>query len=798
VTATATRKTPRRRDTSGHGRIRHASDLLPRRTDEFIAPWLIGAGVVPAAGIAGHLFWGSGTAQAIAPLAILGAGAALSSLAWWDTRPKDTDASSPRRTPIRARLVGSIAGAFTEIAGTTAFGYADLHAALEPHPALGIDVVRPWADACIIGTVMTCLAWNLLRTDAERGYGDDHHEQAPAPKTEDTFARKLGIDGASIDVITETADGGRRVFEITHPGHTLDVVQRAAAKLETFLRCLPGGVTVTPTSHAGVSRLSVTYRDYLGEKRDWPGLSAPGASIAVPRTFGWYADDSPLTYSPVGSAATGVPAGALALQGAPGSGKTETWLMWMLEAASAPDVVLWMVDAAKAGQTAALYRPAVDWLERDLTGAKRMVRALQRIITYRADEMGRNGFTQWTPETYTKLGIPLLIVTFEEAAQVLLDLGESAVRLVETARSCGIILVFSMQRLSGTNIPTDLRNLILSGICARVAKAVDATMCLSEDLINAGATPEGFPKDKPGQVFCEFPHTGIERDVIPARSYFLNPGHYRSSIAEWAPRMARLDRGSAAAAGTAWAERETVSVSDWLADKTAEAAYGVVGDYPHRDGVETLRPRPVSVPSPRDDTHRDGDWPIYETPTVRLHPGDDDTETTIRLHPGDDDRDEDRPTEDEMRDVRRTTLDGLDVSQETKTALAGIDPRRPMFVPQEGPAAEASWGIDETGPSDPAARDRIWRNIITDLLGDAKRPVTVKVSILVKRWCDAGFDPSKRPAMTRRLNGLIDAGGAEHIPGQRGAYRLLPEALDLLGSPEGDLDDDEDDLDDDE
>lgn len=307
--------------------------------------------------------------------------------------------------------------------------------------------------------------------------------------------------------------------------------------------------------------------DMLKHASPWPGASAPGESVATPAKVGTMQDGFPMEIVRPGD-----PEGARAAihtitMGMSGSGKTRFMMNEAAEMVTRRDVVIWLSDTSKSAQTTKPYlRPAVDWLATTPAQTKMMVQAIDRLITRRADLLGQIDLEEWTPEAFEILGMPYLYVGFQEASRVLTDdSGESAIiRIGEAARSAGISLDFSLQRASHSNMPTDLRSVLGSAVCFGVKEDVDATMVLSPDTIDAGARPEAWRISKPGACYIEASHVDPTRWSMPGRTYNIDRLELRDHVAEWAPKMARLDRASAEAAGRPYAEREVVTVEEWL------------------------------------------------------------------------------------------------------------------------------------------------------------------------------------------------------------------------------------------
>ncbi|WP_197048957.1 hypothetical protein, partial [Streptosporangium roseum] len=89
----------------------------------------------------------------------------------------------------------------------------------------------------------------------------------------------------------------------------------------------------------------------------------------------------------------------------------------MAEVLTKPDAIVWAVDPSKGQQTFAPFLPYLDWVEMTEAGGNEMIDALPQVITARANELGRHGFKNWTPQAHDQLGMPYMIVWIEEAAK---------------------------------------------------------------------------------------------------------------------------------------------------------------------------------------------------------------------------------------------------------------------------------------------------------------------------------------------------------------------------------------------
>jgi hypothetical protein len=599
--------------------------------------------------------------------------------------------------------------------------------------------------------------WCIPKTPAVRGRGGDHHAQ-------DTLAEQLGIGGTKARTVHVSDDGVRKTLALTHRDHPVKEVQGAIEALAAKAGLPPGGIRVVgDRGDAGRSRMTIVTKDVLTATTAWPGPSAPGESWAVPARIGVREDGTPLELlrpGPHGEMAS------TAVQGIKGAGKTEGELCEVAELVTRRDVVIWWADARKADQTLPDIRPAVDWAARTIPEIRGMVAAIQRAVTARAGWLGARGLRQWTPDC----GIPGLLVVFEEAAAVMESLDRTLKGAAETVRSTGIALSVSMQRWTGSNAGdegTDLRSQLDVGWCFRIKDDDDGEFVLDKDVtMAAGASPSAF--SKPGMCYLEAWHVDQDEWSMPGRTYRLDAETLRRHVASWAPRMARLDETTARALGPGYEKRETVSVSEWMADLETRG----LGIGPARGRrIVSVSPMAVTVETP----------PGPETET-----GDD--EDVIRQEI----RDELAGIEDEL-DETGEPRDGDGDGDET----VDVDALRADLARDD---AEALSGIAEVQLGDLNLTESTYSERLTAFLRWVQKmrlPAKTRTGAGVDWFMQHGLDPSAgRPAWTRIMRRLVSNGGAEDRG--YGKWTMLPTAPGLLSEwiDEGDVDTDSDDADD--
>jgi hypothetical protein len=261
-------------------------------------------------------------------------------------------------------------------------------------------------------------------------------------------------------------------------------------------------------------------KDMLTDGADWPGLSSPGGSILDPIVVGIYEDGAPEQFWFPADEKTRRNATHFGVFGMNGSAKSTGMTFAIMEVLSRRDAIVWAADPAKGMQTFGPLLPYIDWAEMSISGGEAMIDALPQVITARADELGRHGYKNWTPEAFDKLGMPYLVVLLEESAKFFRN-GSELEPVVEGARSAGISVIVSQQRPSSTSMPTDVREQLGGIFCFGVKGSTTADMALPDDVRDAGARPEAWENRKPGYNYLVAP--GVDEERYPMKARTWNP-----------------------------------------------------------------------------------------------------------------------------------------------------------------------------------------------------------------------------------------------------------------------------------
>ncbi|MFE4867701.1 plasmid transfer protein TraB [Streptomyces sp. NPDC056682] len=454
-------------------------------------PWLAVAAEVPVS-VLTHALWGS-SAGAGAGLTL--AACVLTGATWW----------AGRNTSAERRLHATI----TTAAGT---GYLVIATAIGPFDPF-------MASTLAIGGATAAASWNVrqvLRVN-------------PDAKTGEQAAAETGLLVKSLGKAKAMLRGEPKVEanKVTAP-YQLSGGELTNADLGNRINNIASELGISPTSirivadpeNAAQGEFVFVPKDMLTQGAPWPGPSSLGGSILDPIIVGIYEDGSPEQFWFPADEKARRNATHFLVAGMNGSAKSTGMTFAIMEALSRHDCIVWACDPSKGAQTLGPLLPYLDWAELNLPGGEAMIDALPQVITARADELGRNGFKNWTPEAFTKLGMPFIVLLIEEAAKFFRN-GAELETVVEAARSAGISVIVSLQRPSATTMPTDVREQLGGVFCFGVKGSTTADMALPDDVRDAGARPEAWENRKPGYNYLVAP--GVDEERYPMKARTFNP-----------------------------------------------------------------------------------------------------------------------------------------------------------------------------------------------------------------------------------------------------------------------------------
>lgn len=263
-------------------------------------------------------------------------------------------------------------------------------------------------------------------------------------------------------------------------------------------------------------RIEISPVDMLEHPPAWPGLSAPGGSIAEPLRIAVYQTGAPIPIYLPGDPAEGRNAmGVMILLGQPGSGKTELQLFLAAEARSRRDAEVVYIDGRKGLQLPKAFRDAMHLMIHNAQDGERYLGGLIAEVARRAAQIGGHGHEQWTAGCAK---CPKYLLVIVDEASKFLESEDTLVELTESVRSAGIGMLLGIQRATGDRMPTSVRTSIGGAICMGVKDVGEGARVLSEETIEAGADP-GWKNRKPGALYAELPGTDPDDWSLPGRTY---------------------------------------------------------------------------------------------------------------------------------------------------------------------------------------------------------------------------------------------------------------------------------------
>lgn len=478
----------------------------------YASPW-IGAAGVGLAGVGANYQW-SDSPWAGVGLTLASVG--LTAATWWAGKM-----TGPQRRLHSAITVAAASGWVTA-------------------SALSGPLSGPLPDLYLMGGATLALSWNIRKIMRFNAVETDPSTGGSADKG---LLEKVGLARTKLKNVKVEPNRVTVPYELPAGELTNEDVAKAIPRIASALDVPTTAIRVQhdPDS-ARKGQFVIVPEDMLKEATRWPGPFAPGESVAVPLRIGVYDDGSDLVLPLLDAI-------HILIMGMTGSGKTEGALDVLFELLSRKDIVVWLADAAKAGQDFQPLLPALDWAALDTPSAGAMVAAVQAAIPARTAWLRDHGYRAWEPAAAEKQtspkhscaaagacgcpGMPYLIAWMEEAAKLLRDLGDDVFTgIAQEARSAGVSLVVSMQRASGYQLSTDTRASLPAAMCFGV-RGDDAGFALPEEVLEAGANPAAWGNKRKGYVYVV--SAGVDEDLYanPARTFWTGPSGEYEKAAAW-------------------------------------------------------------------------------------------------------------------------------------------------------------------------------------------------------------------------------------------------------------------------
>ncbi|OJF10056.1 hypothetical protein [Couchioplanes caeruleus] len=462
---------------------------------------------------------------------------------------------------------------------------------------------RGWSRDSVMVYLLVMVTASILlaTTKLLRGHGDD---------ARGTAFGELGERVRELQDIGKTGKpkvvDGRIVThtEMVHGGNFGDLAKKEVrTAIASSLDVPVGGVRMIPDRNTPrVGRMEVSPVDMLENPPAWPGLSAPGGSIAAPIRIAVYQTGSVIPLILPGDPKQDRNAiGVLVALGVAGSGKTALQLELACEARSRRDAEVVYIDGRKGLQLPKAFRDAMHVMIHDPAEGERYLDGLIPEVAKRAAQIGGHGHDQWVAGCAR---CPKFRVVIVDEASKFIEAEDTLVELAESVRSVGMFVLLGIQRATGDRLPTSVRSTIGGVLCMGVRDIAEAARVLSEDTIEAGADPS-WKNRKPGALYAELPGTDPDDWSLPGRTYKIDRDQV---VAELVAYLASIGEAPAGTAATAVPVAPAVSTA--AAQDTADDR-----DDPDLDNDPELAPPPVDPDCPPDE---DPHEPITVPPRRRI------------------------------------------------------------------------------------------------------------------------------------------------------------------------------------
>lgn len=593
----------------------------------------------------------------------------------------------------------------------------------------------------LLGGAVMALTWNLRHATRNTGRGEGSEgdgglfEKVGLART---LMRRLHVEPNKVTA------------ELQLPRGELDAddVVKARGKLASALSVPVNGVRVTPDrGHHDRAHVTVVPVDALRTPPVFTGPSSPGGSMREPLHVGVYEDGA--TASILAAAANprrGINLSHLLLVGTTGSGKSLLARYTLAEIGTRRESSIWAIDVVKRRQTLGCAEPALDWFATDRDEAYAMLDCLPEVIGARTDYLASRNLDNWEPGC----GLNHLTLWIEEFAPVLRDL-ETFVDVAATARSAGVWIVLSGQRVTFDNLPTSVRNVINDTLCMGVKDAHEADYALGSEMIQAGASPQSWGNQQPGMAYLKGAGIDKERQLVPLRGYgepFMDDASQLTALLnQFGHLRDPLDAVTAMAAGDAYKNRKSAQQHQTVTVSAPAAAAAPAGPRAWTADPELIAHNTAGG-APAD--------AVEESPVEDLLA--------------------DMPAEVRMQ----LPIQDLPGSEEPGLFKAAMD-----AVNKELPAADADWTFGDEGERPgPVSQEEAERMVDEAIRGFY---LANQKTIRPKDLVDVLEKVRSRPWVMARIKALTESRVLAKVPGEPGTYRIRDGAIEreLAGAGAG-------------
>jgi hypothetical protein len=226
----------------------------------------------------------------------------------------------------------------------------------------------------------------------------------------------------------------------------------------------------------------------------------------------------------------------VAFEGMNGSGKSNVARLAVTAGVLMYDVVDWVIDPKKAEQTMGCASGALEWFAITEAEAVDLINFVVRLITAKARYLGELGFDEWEPGC----GLPFHRIWIEEGNLVAGLLGSDMEDAANLARSAGVAINGSFQRMHHESVPTGFRAAFPESMSFGVTKLADAFI-LPDELSDAGCDPSQWKNHQKGKLYWNSAAVELERKVMEVRSFLVENKLAEVVCAEYADqKMAKV------------------------------------------------------------------------------------------------------------------------------------------------------------------------------------------------------------------------------------------------------------------
>jgi hypothetical protein len=497
----------------------HVGKSLGAKIAPLVPPWAAGTAMVPLA-VAAHQRFGS------TPWASVGmtlADVALAAVTW--------HYGSKRSMILRVH---------STLTTTATTGWLTAAAIA----GMGSGVVNIY----LLGGSFLAASWNIKHLTRNFGQGEGADSDAGL------FA-KVGLARAKARATKVEANKVTVDLQLPRGELTAGDAMKARENIASALSLPAGGVRVVPNrDHHDRATVTLVPEDMLRNAPVFTEPSAPGGTMVDALVFGKYEDWIDAQIWAAANPKLSRNLAHLLLVGMTGAGKGVVARNLLVEILTRRECSVWAIDVVKRMQTLGCVAEGLDWFATSRAQAEAMIDCLPEVIAARTDYLAKHQKDNWEPGC----GLNFLVVWIEEFASVLRNL-ESFVDTANAARSAGMWIVLSGQRVTHDNLPTSVRNAFGEVICLGVRDAMEASIALGDDLVAAGADPAAWQARQPGYAYVQGPGIALDRGTVPLRScgepFITDQDAVAAIVAQYAHVRDPLDPITATAAGRAYVQR---------------------------------------------------------------------------------------------------------------------------------------------------------------------------------------------------------------------------------------------------